>query len=97
MAMASGERIKAVKAWESLNGNRVLVTFPDCYFVANLKTGVLEKATLVIGDEGDWEEVKSKTNVYRDLTFSKPRLLGPWMWQDRKWKAMLHNDPQIQF
>ncbi|RYX81745.1 hypothetical protein EON83_22525 [bacterium] len=96
MAMSSGEPIKVVKAWESVDGNRVLVVFPDSYFVANLKSGALEKATLVIGDEGDWNEVKSKARVYADLTFSKPRPLGPWMWQDREWKAMLYNDPQIR-
>jgi hypothetical protein len=97
MAMASGEPVKAVKAWESGDGNRVLAMFPDSYFAANLKTGVLERAALVIGDEGDTEKLKSDLNIYDDLTFSKPHKIGPWKWQDMQWKAMLHNDPQIQF
>jgi hypothetical protein len=86
-----------VKAWDSFNGDRVLVAFPDCYFAANLKTGVLERAALIIGAEDDLEEIKSNMNIPDALTFSKPHNLGPWMWQDRQWKVMLHNDPQIQF
>lgn len=97
MAMASGKPVTRVKAWQSHDGNRVLVAFPDCYFAANLETGVLEKAALVIGDEGDLDKVKSDLNIYDDLSFLEPRKIGPWIWQDRQWKSMLHNDPQIQF
>ena len=97
MAMASGKPVTRVKAWQSLDGNRVLVSFPDCYFAANLETGKLERAALVIGDEGDLDKIKSDLNIYEVLSFSNPRKIGPWMWQDRQWKSMLHNDPQIQF
>ncbi len=96
MAMASGKPIKAVKAWQSFDGSRVLVAFPDCYFAANLETGKLERAALVISDESDWEKVKGDLNIYDDVTFVNPQKIGPWMWQDRPWKSMLHNDPQIQ-
>ncbi|BCM91712.1 hypothetical protein IAD21_03587 [Abditibacteriota bacterium] len=96
MAMASGEPVKTVNAWQSGDGNRVLVTFPDSYIAANLQTGVLERAALVIGGEGDLENIKSTLGIYDDLTFAKPHKIGPWLWQDRQWKGMLHNDPQIQ-
>lgn len=96
MAMVSGKPVTQVKAWQSYDGNRVLVAFPDCYFAANLQTGKLERAALVIGDDSDLDKIKSDLNLYDDLSFSQPRKIGPWKWQDRQWKSMLYNDPQIQ-